>query len=171
MLYHTPNYFELNGEKVSGLPTHKFLGGNVEPQLVYSYNGVHFNRFLREPFFGRSGFENGCMYPTCMVADKADHNVQCEKGGFFEIQVEDCEGNVLEGYSFADCVTFSGDETRHSFVFASGKTFGALKGKMITIRMRFENARIFGIEGDFLVVTPFQYLRHKEYGEIPEQLK
>lgn len=45
MLYHTPNYFELNGEKVSGLPTHKFLGGNVEPQLVYSYNGVHFNRF------------------------------------------------------------------------------------------------------------------------------
>lgn len=230
MLYHTPNYFELNGEKVSGLPTHKFLGGNVEPQLVYSYNGVHFNRFLREPFFGRSGFENGCMYPTCMVADKADDNimiyvsatreehgrinkgegrivpfrmrkdgfcclksengiaelltrgiyvdgeklafnVQCEKGGFFEIQVEDCEGNVLEGYAFADCVTFSGDEISHSFAFASGKTFGALKGKMITIRMRFENARIFGIEGDFLVVTPFQYLRHKEYGEIPEQLK
>lgn len=68
MLYHTPNFLRKGTFRVSGLPGHKFDGGNVEAQLVYSADGSHFSRFLRKSFFQKRTPEFACLYPTCVVA-------------------------------------------------------------------------------------------------------
>lgn len=71
MLYHTPNYLEKDGKKVSGTPTHKFWGGRVDTQLTYSLNGESFQRYLRKPLFGGDRDKYGCIYPTC-IFDRND---------------------------------------------------------------------------------------------------
>ena len=53
-IYHVPN------ER-----TRKGIDGKVDAQLVYSYNGTHFNRSLREPFFANDRPENaGIVFPS-----------------------------------------------------------------------------------------------------------
>ncbi|MEG0270144.1 MAG: hypothetical protein RR821_07805, partial [Clostridia bacterium] len=63
-------YAEHRGEKVSGMATHKFLDGNVQCQLAYSYDGHSFQRFMRKPLIeleDESNIECSCVYPTCLV--------------------------------------------------------------------------------------------------------
>ena len=53
-----------------GLLSFKFHGGHVDCQLIYSLNGWHFQRGLREPLIpnGDPGQpDSGCVYPSSMV--------------------------------------------------------------------------------------------------------
>ena len=56
-IYHAPNVRQ-----------RKFLGGTMDAQLVYSYNGTHFNRSLREPFFSNDALPEtaGMVMPNMM---------------------------------------------------------------------------------------------------------
>jgi hypothetical protein len=64
MTYETPNYLVKDGKRVSGLPGHKFDGGPVIPQLVYSTDGSHFLRGERKSIIENFNFP--CIYPTCI---------------------------------------------------------------------------------------------------------
>jgi len=70
MMYQTPNYLRLGTHRVSSLYGHKFDGGPVNAQLVYSSDGSHFSRSFRKSFFQnqKSGFQ--CLYPSCVITQK-----------------------------------------------------------------------------------------------------
>jgi hypothetical protein len=55
----------------------KFLGGRINCQLAYSYDGWHFQRGLRDEFIGNlppGQYGAGCIFPTSMI--KADDEIR-----------------------------------------------------------------------------------------------
>lgn len=69
MMYQTPNYLRLGTHRVSSLPGHKFDGGKVTAQLVYSADGSRFSRFIRRSFFRNQASGYACLYPSCVVSE------------------------------------------------------------------------------------------------------
>ena len=53
----------------------KSIGGRIDCQLAYSYDGWHFNRSLRDTFIANSApgeYGAGCILPTSMVATESE---------------------------------------------------------------------------------------------------
>ena len=57
----------------------KFLYGKVDCQLAYSYDGKHFLRGLRDPFFENpppGEWGSGCIYPSSLVRQDSEQKIR-----------------------------------------------------------------------------------------------
>lgn len=73
----------------------------------------------------------------------------------FKAEILDANGNVVEGYSMADCVAVGGDDTRLMVTWKNGKDLSFLNGTEFRIRFSMEQ------EGDFYAF----WLSDSENGE------
>lgn len=64
-------------------------------------------------------------------------------GGSLRAEILDANGNVLEGYSAADCDPISENTTKAFFTWKDGKTLEQLKGKAFRIRFVSESASLY----------------------------
>lgn len=193
------------------------LNGYIDNQLTYSFDGVHFQRGMRNSFIennepGQPG--SGIIYPTCMVetdnelriysAATSELHMQetmnqftkkgqaapsyvimhtLRKEGFMylaskgnwatlstkpmilfepelyinalapygqvQFQLCDIKSEPIAGYTFADCVCFSRDDSLNKKIHWKNKNLSELTNKVIRLQMKFRNARIYALKGSF----------------------
>ncbi len=75
-------------------------------------------------------------------------NVQAP-GGEARVQVTDPGRQLIEGYSFSDCLPFSGDDLFWEPQWKDGRRMSELAGQNLRLEISLFNARIYAIRGDF----------------------
>jgi len=104
-------------------------------------------------------------------------NVQAQ-GGDVRVQVTDSPSrsgifttppNVISGYSFDDCIPFSGDNIDWRPTWKDGKTLDALSGKAIRIEVQLNSSRLYAIRGDFVNMLGRQKNAFDSDGTIPQE--
>lgn len=142
-LYHTPPG---NG--------HKYWGGTMDAQLVYSFNGLHWQRCLRKPLFDNSYFRSkGLVFPTGVIKKDGELLIYASAS-----EKEHGYGGVVEGSSifcyrlredgFVCLTAKDGVEGRASsrhMQLQGDKLFINLKAKKATFALRDKKAQY--IEG------------------------
>ena len=108
---------------------------------------------------------------------EAQLNVQGQ-GGDVRVQVTDSlvrtgpgpspKVTPLEGYSFADCEPFSGDDTAWIPTWKNGKTLDALSGTAVRLEVQLNSARLYAIRGDFVQMQGRQGRAFSQDNVIPE---
>ena len=93
-------------------------------------------------------------------------NVQAPHG-VVRAQVTDGSNQPLAGYSFDECVPFTGDDTAWQPRWREGRTVAALQGQVIHLELELFNGRLFALRGDLLSVTSVEYRRWLATGEQP----
>ena len=96
-----------------------------------SYGYKSYLRFKRVQILGENLTFNGiCTY------------------GYVKFQIKDEHYNVMEGFSFDDCIPFTGDSIAFSPRFKQAK-LGQLIGQSVHLEIECRTAILFAMEGDF----------------------
>jgi len=94
-------------------------------------------------------------------------NVQAQ-GGHVRAQVTDIAGEPLDGFSFDDCVPFSGDDTAWAATWQDGRRLAANANSLLRIEVELKSARLYAIRGDFVHALGGQCWRLRDDGLTPE---
>ena len=78
-------------------------------------------------------------------------NTQCPTGSL-RVQVTDACGNLIPGYSFADCLPFSGDDVHHEPIWKENRHLQDLTGQTIRFELRLKTGRIYAIQGNLVLI-------------------
>jgi hypothetical protein len=70
-------------------------------------------------------------------------NARTTRAGSVEIELRE-RGKPIEGFSFTDCVPFSGDEIWTTYRWKGKSDLSGLKGKDVELAVRLRSAKIFG---------------------------
>lgn len=89
------------------------------------------------------------------------------QGGAIRVQVTDAGGAPLEGFTFGECVPFSGDSTTWQPRWHSGRRMVAQSGNIVRVEVALRNSRIYAIRGDFLPLVGGECWRYEEENETP----
>jgi hypothetical protein len=90
-----------------------------------------------------------------------------ESGQEVRVQVTDCQGKTIEGYSFDDCRPFSGDALFWEPRWKNRPGLANLRGQLLRLEISLENARLYAIRGDYLPVSHREVRHFIETGEEP----
>lgn len=126
MVYQTPNYLCFQGQRVSSLPGHKFDGGKVEVQLVYSDGGVFFNRFFRTNFFIDPEEKLKCIYPMCVLEQNGKFLIYASATSEEHGRVTPGKGSILvfemrkDGFCSLETTEGIGELTTKQFLYLGG---------------------------------------------------
>jgi len=104
--------------------------------------------------------------PLYWQAGDLELNVQ-SPAGETKTQLTDPQGKPLPGYSFEDCIPFSGDSTVWRPRWKDEKTPAAQAGKVIRVEVSLRNARLYAIRGDFIPLVASHSWRFSQNGEVP----
>jgi len=199
--------------------------GKMSPELVYSMNGINYQRSLRKPFISNGSPDKpyfGCLFAQTMLTVGDDIYIyaavsQGEHGGFrdegngaivafkikkdrfiylesngngklltrnllvngdlsvnahivggmkFQLEGEDC--TPIEGFTFDDCDTVSGDVTDRVITW-HGKTTSELIGKAYSVKIMMYGGRLFALKGDIHVLFFNQTRLFNAYGFISDR--
>ncbi len=93
-------------------------------------------------------------------------NAQC----FGRILFQLCDDSLhpIEGFSFADCDAFRGDETDHVLSW-HGKTTQACKDRSLKLELLIEGGRLYAVKGDFTVLAFNQNRLYNRFGTVPDR--
>ncbi len=93
-------------------------------------------------------------------------NAQCSGRLLFQL----CDDSLhpVEGFSFADCDVFRGDETDHLLSW-HGRTARELKGRSLKLEFWLEGGRIYAVKGDFLLLGFNQNRLYNRFGIVPDR--
>lgn len=203
--------FHVSPEVKGGSPL-KYFGGNINSQLSYSRNGLHFQRGLRQSFMGNASpgqLGAGCLQPCCLFlnedtiriyscAARHEHGIlrrgdgglllyTLRRDGFVYLapnggagvigtrpllwgggklelnvmapdgevraQVTDSSGTLLQGYSFAESIPFTGDNLRWEPRWGAGRSLNDLAERTLRVEVLLDNARLYSIRGTVQVLT------------------
>ena len=82
------------------------------------------------------------MNPTPFDAEQILINARTSRAGCVEVEVRH-KGEPVKGFTFADCVPFSGDSIWTPCRWSNKADVASLRGKSIEIRFRLRSAKIF----------------------------
>jgi hypothetical protein len=82
------------------------------------------------------------MQSTSFDGERIQINSRTTRAGSVETELRE-RGKPVEGFSFADCVPFSGDEIWAPCRWKNDAEVSKLRGKSIEIRFRLRSAKIF----------------------------
>ena len=85
-----------------------------------------------------------------LVWRSGEPRLNVQSGHEVRVQVTDIQGKTIEGYSFADCEPFIGDELFWEPRWKNGVRMANLGRRLLRLEISLENARIYAIRGDFL---------------------
>lgn len=106
--------------------------------------------------------------PLYYEGGEVEINLQSQ-GGYARVQITDWSGNPIEGFTFEECVPFSGDDTAWSPVWKSGKSLTEFTGKAIRIEIELFNSRLYAIRGRIMSLYAGKCWRLVHEGIIPGQ--
>jgi hypothetical protein len=115
-----------------------------------------------ESCFGPGMFGTRSLY---WQGGEARFNIQ--SGLETRVQVTDPVGEVIEGYSYADCLPFTGDALDWSPRWTGGRGLAPFTGQAIRLEVEMNNARIYAIRGDFLPLSGRELRSFMDRGEKP----
>ena len=105
-------------------------------------------------------------------------NVQAQ-GGDVRVQVTDSPPRnrvifttpptAIPGYSFEDCIPFSGDDINWTPTWRDGKTLDALSGRSIRIEVQLNSSRLYAMRGDFVNMLGQQKRVFDNDGKVPKE--
>ncbi|MBO4216708.1 MAG: hypothetical protein J5940_02055 [Clostridia bacterium] len=73
----------------------------------------------------------------------------------------------IAGFSASDCISFSGDSTRHTPVFRSGNRIDSLKGKTLVFEINYSDGSLYSLSGNYTDVFNTEGARYRRYGILP----
>lgn len=80
--------------------------------------------------------------------------------GEVRFEVRDTKNQPVEGYTFDDCKPLRfADSLRYQLQWSNRQNLGELVGKCIRIAVRFHNARIYALRGDYHIIDGFDFRR------------
>ena len=141
---------------------------------------------ISETYFNCQKIFNNFEITTCAdidqeAADKSakEHNVKVqtvdasglisdwsqEKELFIPRLVKSVQS--IPGYSFEDCIPFSGDDINWTPTWKDGKTLDALSGRAIRIEVQLNSSRLYAIRGDFVNMLGQQKRAFDNDGTVP----
>ncbi len=93
-------------------------------------------------------------------------NAQCSGRLLFQL----CDDLLrpVEGFSFADCDAFCGDETDHLLSWR-GRTARELSGRSLKLELLLEGGRLYAVKGDFTVLGFNQNRLYHRFGTVPDR--
>ncbi len=83
------------------------------------------------------------------------------------VQVTDPLGKVQEGYTFADCEPFMGDDLYWTPSWKGGRQLKEFTNKGIRLEVELNNARIYAIRGDFIPMSARETRDYMDTGKEP----
>ena len=63
--------------------------------------------------------------------------------GVVKVEILDLDGNVIDGFSQADCDVINGDRVRHTVTWSGRDDVGGLKGKVILLKFYLTNSQLY----------------------------
>ena len=65
--------------------------------------------------------------------------------GGVRVEIQDVDGNPLEGYALGDCTEFYGDTIAHTMEWKGGSDVSALAGKPVRLRFALHDADLYSL--------------------------
>ena len=94
-------------------------------------------------------------------------NIQSQNG-YSRVQLTDEDGIPINGYTFEDCLPFTGDDTSWSPMWKNGKMLDEHRSKTLRLEIELKNARIYSIKGDFIPLVAGESWRFNKEGITPQ---
>lgn len=118
----------------------------------YAQPGTHLRRYsLRIDGFSslQAGYVAGEVItrPFTFTGNNLMINFSTSAAGFILFEITDENTQVIEGYSFVDCIPLIGNEIKRQVEWKrSGGSLDSLKGKPVRLRIRLRDADLFSIK-------------------------
>jgi hypothetical protein len=108
----------------------------------------------RDGFVGlEAGAATGFLSTRALFWRGGEPTLNLDAGrGRARVRVVQARGQPLAGYSFEDCEALERDATEWTPRWRDGKTLSALANRMIRLEIELNNATLFGLRGDFVLV-------------------
>ena len=131
------------------------LPGNDEEYTIYAQEGDFINGVghMRMWTYRLDGFMSvraselgGEIITKAIVFDgnKLVVNfVTSDEDGSIRVEIQDLEGNPMDGFALADCEPISGDAIEQQIVWTGGSDLSAISGMPVHLRFALENADLF----------------------------
>lgn len=126
-----------------------FRGDETRPGTGY---GMHANSgtgiatLRRDGFCSLSATQGASAVvttrPVCFDGSYLFVNADCSEGSL-KVEILDEDGNVIEGYSAADCLPMSVDSTIYRLEWRDNDNISEFAGKAVKIRFIFDNAHLY----------------------------
>lgn len=99
--------------------------------------------------------------PLLWQGGKLELNVLAPDGEA-RVQVTDSNGKVLQGYSFEDSISFTGDSIRWEPLWRENRSVHAFVDRVLRIEVTLRNARLYSIRGNFQILTAAEVKRYEQ---------
>ena len=93
-------------------------------------------------------------------------NVQVPQGEV-RVQITDPDGKPHPGYTFEDCIPFTGDDLFWKPKWKNHPSVSEFREKVVRLEVKLFNGRIYGIRGNFIPIRSGDYRRFKDQGIPP----
>jgi hypothetical protein len=93
-------------------------------------------------------------------------NVQCPDGKA-SVRITDQYGEVIDGYSYAECKPLNGDSTDWIPEWESGRLVASLKNRTIRIEVEVQSGRLYSLRGEFIPLVSAECERFNQEGITP----
>ena len=118
-------------------------------------------------FYLQSNAGPGMLGTRALFWRGGEARLNVQSGHEVRVQVTDTEGKVLEGYGFADCEPFKGDNLFWTPRWKNGRGLNELSKTAVRLEIELNNARIYAIRGDFIAMSSGETRRFLETGAEP----
>jgi hypothetical protein len=107
--------------------------------------------------------------PLYISGENLTVNVSVPEGEV-RAQITDPDGNPHTGYSYEDCIPFSGDDLFWRPMWKEQRRISHFIGNVVRLEVTLFNGRIYGLRGDFKPIQLMQFRRFKTQGTEPDPI-
>lgn len=112
------------------------------PQCGIGYASMKPDRFVGVTASQDGHILTGC----CWTADPHFYvNAKVEDGGQLRVEIDDVEGNPIEGFELESCVPVQGDSTHHRLAWRNSPNLTKVADREIRLRVRAAGATIYAL--------------------------
>lgn len=104
--------------------------------------------------------------PLWIRGDNLEVNISCPSGEA-RVQLTTPEGEPLDGFTFDDCVPFSGDERAWRPRWRGDRNLISTAGEVVRLEISLTGGRLYSFRGDFVPLISSQHVRVVRNGGEP----
>ena len=110
----------------------------------------------------------GNLRTRCLLINGA-LSINASSAEPMKFRLLDSSMQVVEGFDFDDCDTFTGDSLNHVLTW-KGKDTSCLKGRSLKLEISATVSRLYAIKGDFKVLAFNQNRLYEAFGTVDEEI-
>ena len=127
----------------------KHRAPDLIPEADIRQGAVHLAVLRRDGFVSLKADEDGgelLTRPFIASGRQLVLNLATGDAGHARAEVLDASGNLVEGFSMADCTPVSGDHVAHEVCWESGSDVSSFSGKRIRLRIELKSADLYSFQ-------------------------